>query len=150
MMIRDDDDWGGEKWHYCQVVPAELDSPWKTILILRPLYQSPGDKTMPCQPLKTQWHTIISMYPIASSAGWPGSSADLIWVWLQPVGSDQVCSMELSSVWDKQSTTGIVLSLSHMPAPWSGGQDFPYISGGKSREVTRQELWIPRRVRKWN
>lgn len=72
MMIRDDDDRDGEKWHHCQVVPVELDTPWKTMLILRPLYQSPGDKTMPCQPLKTQWHTIISIYPIPSSAGWLG------------------------------------------------------------------------------
>lgn len=83
---------------YCQVVPVVLEIHWKTMVIFRPVSQSPADKTILCQPVKTQWHTIISMCHVAPSAGSLGSFADLTGVWLQPAGSGQVCSMALSSV----------------------------------------------------
>lgn len=54
MIRRDEDSEGDEKCHYCQVVPGTLDIPWKTTVILRPVFQSPGDYTTLCQPLKTQ------------------------------------------------------------------------------------------------
>lgn len=51
---KDDGGEGDEKCHYCQVSPVVLDIPWRAMVTLRPVYRSPGDKTMLCQPLKTQ------------------------------------------------------------------------------------------------